>query len=608
MGIFFARAVTSWFTACFVMGISGGLGRLLTPSFASKSSVLLTAALFVMTYLLLTLLNLRTGREDADRWALAASVFAYAMLVSFESQDAFVITGIAGASAIAIIYSERSITPKLSALNPPHRIWVMGAVGIAIFFAVFTGGLTALRYLTYSSPNYDFGIFANMFYNMQTKFAPLVTCERDTLLSHFAVHVSPIYYLILPFYCIFPSPVTLQVAQAVILASGVAPIFLLCRKVKLSDKYGFAFSVIYCLYPALAGGCFYDLHENCFLTPFILWALYYFESRRFAGVYVFGLLTMLVKEDAPVYVAFIAIFMLLSGGDITEKTEPILNVSDAPVLPKLSFFRRNRCKMHGAILLVLSLAYFGGVAYYLNTYGQGVMAYRYSNFLGSGQTGLLDFVRNVLVDPALVFGESFDTTEKIGFLLFMVVPLAFLPFITKKPARFILLLPMLLLNLMTDYKYQYSIWFQYAFGSMSFLFYLAVVNAAELSAKSRRCAVLIAAASSSMMFIGTVWLKSYYLNKYINEYDDNSKITAILEKIPDDVSVKSSTFFVAKLSRRDVIYALDSKHETEYVVLDLRYDQMETQAKYKLLTAEGWTVEAYEEDLIAVLCAPGAAQ
>lgn len=42
----------------------------------------------------------------------------------------------------------------------------------------------------------------------------MTTCERDRVLSHFAVHVSPIYYLFLPFYALFPSPVTLEVLQA----------------------------------------------------------------------------------------------------------------------------------------------------------------------------------------------------------------------------------------------------------------------------------------------------------------------------------------------------------------------------------------------------------
>ena len=88
-----------------------------------------------------------------------------------------------------------------------------------IISAAVIAYITCLRYKTYSAPNYDFGIFCQMFHYMKTTGLPMVTCERNELLSHFAVHISPIYYILLPFYYIFPSPLTLQIGQAVVLAS-----------------------------------------------------------------------------------------------------------------------------------------------------------------------------------------------------------------------------------------------------------------------------------------------------------------------------------------------------------------------------------------------------
>src|SRR5699024_7070503 len=99
------------------------------------------------------------------------------------------------------------------------------ALGAAAFVA-FVGGFGVFRYLTYSAPNYDFGLFSQMFYYMKETFMPLTTSERGTLLSHFAIHVSPIFYLLLPGYLIFPNPMYLQIMQAVILASGVIPLYL----------------------------------------------------------------------------------------------------------------------------------------------------------------------------------------------------------------------------------------------------------------------------------------------------------------------------------------------------------------------------------------------
>ena len=100
------------------------------------------------------------------------------------------------------------------------RIWT--AVFATAFF-IFVSFWTVYRVLTYRAPTFDFGIFSQMFHQMRTTGLPVTTVERDGPLSHFAVHVSPIYYLLLPFYCIYPKPVTLQVLQAAVLASAVIP-------------------------------------------------------------------------------------------------------------------------------------------------------------------------------------------------------------------------------------------------------------------------------------------------------------------------------------------------------------------------------------------------
>ena len=139
----------------------------------------------------------------------------------------------------------------------------VSAVGIAaLMFLLFVSVWTVCRVLTYSSPTFDFGIFSQMFYHMKTTGIPNTTVERDGLLSHFNVHVSPIYYLILPFYWLYPEPVTLQVMQAVILASAVVPAWKLARKFGCKPFVSALFCITLLLYPSYSGGTSYDLHEN----------------------------------------------------------------------------------------------------------------------------------------------------------------------------------------------------------------------------------------------------------------------------------------------------------------------------------------------------------
>ena len=62
------------------------------------------------------------------------------------------------------------------------------------------------KYRGFCSPAFDFGIFSQMFGSMIKTGIQYTTVERNELLSHFAVHCSPIWYLMLPFYFIFPTP------------------------------------------------------------------------------------------------------------------------------------------------------------------------------------------------------------------------------------------------------------------------------------------------------------------------------------------------------------------------------------------------------------------
>ena len=106
-----------------------------------------------------------------------------------------------------------------------------------IVFITFTilNVILSLKYLSYGSPNFDFGIFVNTMYNIKTKGLPLVTCERDVLMSHFSVHISPVLYLVYPFYLLFPNPITIQIVGSLFSFLGIIPILLISNKLNKSS-------------------------------------------------------------------------------------------------------------------------------------------------------------------------------------------------------------------------------------------------------------------------------------------------------------------------------------------------------------------------------------
>ena len=191
-------------------------------------------------------------------------------------------------------------------------LWAVAAVAVAFF--AFVSVWTVSRIYCFMAPTFDFGIFSQMFHSMKTTGLPITTVERDGALSHFAVHVSPIYYLMLPFYMIVPKPATLQVLQAAVLASAVIPMWKLGKHHNLTPAVRFGLCLLLLVYPAYSGGTSYDLHENAFLTPLLLWLFYGIDRRNGILTAVAAVLTLTVKEDAAVYVAIVALFLLLRSG------------------------------------------------------------------------------------------------------------------------------------------------------------------------------------------------------------------------------------------------------------------------------------------------------
>ena len=141
--------------------------------------------------------------------------------------------------------------------------WLTALLALGLLAGVSAWSVSRVRGLSVSS--FDFGLFRWMFYSMTKTGRMLTTLERNGVLSHFAVHFSPIYYLLLPFYWLFPQPETLEIAQAAVMASAILPLWLLGKRHGLSGLSRTLLCMTLAVYPAFVGGAGYDLHENCFL-------------------------------------------------------------------------------------------------------------------------------------------------------------------------------------------------------------------------------------------------------------------------------------------------------------------------------------------------------
>ena len=509
--------------------------------------------------LFLTALSFFAKTRIVERWGMVAA-FALLAVTGLIASFTWSFLAVCGIFLIllvgfGILGWDKSPLPRVEPQRA-HKAYIWITVGLSVVFFLFVSAWTVGRVYSFCSPTYDFGIFSQMFYHMKESGVPFTTVERDGLLSHFAVHVSPIYYLMLPFYWLIPTPATLQVLQAAVITSAVIPLWKIGKNHGLTGAQRMLICAILLLYPAFSGGTSYDIHENCFLTPMILWLFYGIDRKNWCLTAIAAVLTLMVKEDAAVYVAVIALWLIVKTV-LRYKKLDIYNL------------------MTGTVLLAVSLGWFFLVTGYLAKSGDGVMTYRYNNFMYDGSSSLVTVIKSVILNPMKALYECVDA-EKLYFIAMTLLPLLGLPLLTRRYERYILLIPYVLVNLMSDYQYQHDIFFQYTFGSNAFLIYLTVMNLADLKINWKRVLVmLLATIISCACFIKVVVPKAKpYPVQTIQYFNYYQSIRDALDTIPDSASVTATTFYTTHLSQREILFdvkycSLDHLLSTDYVVLKL---------------------------------------
>ncbi len=466
---------------------------------------------------------------------------------AINEESVYFIIGLGVIDFIVVLWLSKDDKLELSKINISYKTCLIAASALFLFTSIFFSYYTSLRYQNFYNATFDFGIFAQMFENMATTGAPLTTVERSVEMSHFGVHFSPIFYLLLPGYMIFRSPIYLICAQSIFVALGVFPIYLICKKLGLSGKVTLAFEFIYAFYPCLFNGCFYDFHENKFLTTIILFLFYFILCEKRIPIIVFSLLLLMVKEDAAIYLIVIALYVLIN----------------------------KKQYINGSLMLSMAVVYFIIANKVVASLGsEGVMMWRLSDYFINGEEGYFSVFKSILFDLGYLIKMMFSA-DKFPFIIWMFLPLAFTPFIQKQISTLILLLPIIPINLMQSWQYQYDIDYQYTYGVAALIIFCSIVAIANTKGNIRRVALLMSLIMCFTLAIHTLTPKIN--NNKIYEANNGAftdKIEDALKEIPKDASVTADHYIMPHLYFIRELYTVPEYYknieQTDYFVINTK--------------------------------------
>ena len=201
-------------------------------------------------------------------------------------------------------------------LRGPHRemselhdaaLWIVVAAVLVVSCV-----LSLSRYVRVSPATWDLGIFTEAVHRYADFQAPTVDIKApgfDLLGDHF----HPILVLLVPAFWIFPSPATLLVAQALLTAISVVPVYRAARQL-LGQTEARLLCAAYGSSWGLAAMNAYDFHEVCFAVPLLAASLSSLALGNVRSSVLWSLPLVFVKEDQGLTLLALGIVMAVFYG------------------------------------------------------------------------------------------------------------------------------------------------------------------------------------------------------------------------------------------------------------------------------------------------------
>jgi uncharacterized membrane protein len=413
--------------------------------------------------------------------------------------------------------------------------------------------------------------------------------------AHFVLlsdHWSPILAVLAPLYWIHDGPATLLVAQAVLFALAIPPLWAFTAR-QLGAPCGYFIAAAYALSLPIMAAVTFDFHEVAFVPVLTAVMAERFQAGRRGTAILAAVALLLVKEDMGLLIAGYGGYLLVTRRRWTG----------------LGFLVGGLAATWLASHVLIPA--FGGSASFYWAYGQ------FGRTAGSAAVGILTHpwhALHVLVTPGV----------KVRTMLGLLVPLGFLPLASPLTLAAV---PLLAERMLAS---GYPLWWQAKFQYNAFIVMILFLAAVDGAARLQRrwggalprlpwgwAPATVWAAAVCIAAVAYVPSSPFGPLLHPNYYTVNARVRAADQataRVPSGVAVEAANNLGARLSGRDTVLLLDGTPRwAPWVVadtkgLDFPFCTPAQQAQYvSFLRAHGYRL-VLSDDGYVVLYRPADAR
>lgn len=434
-------------------------------------------------------------------------------------------------------------------------------ITIFLYCAVF-GTMSILRYLSFHTAFFDLGIYDHAIWNI---------AERGDLSYLAWGHFRPIVGVYALFYKLFPSAITLLLLQTLAIGISAIPLYYIAKKKLGQGFYALLIVIVYFLYSPVEYNNLFDFHADHLLILLMFLAFYFLEKNKPLAFLLICLPGFFLKEPLILTVSMMGFYAMV----------------------------RYRWYKSGALL------FFGGFVFFFLVIN--VIMPRLSGIVpGAGFEGrfsylgnsVFEIIKTLLLHPGIIVKEI-TNVWKIGYLIFLFVPLLLIPLVS--PLSFIPALPVLAISLLSHWRTHYWIQYQYTASLIAPIFISLIYGLKFLSEREGylktwfrkhlkislgkspflRASLftiltisiyynIVLSPSPISIFFWKRLMRDYYKTTYITAERDKVLDDAIRKFIPQEASVTSqNTVNNSYLAHRAEYHSFVwGTAKTDYVVLD----------------------------------------